>query len=180
MPMMESPVAAATESIHAEVSGGEMRPVEPVAHVAPAPVEAEVRVETAPVVVAAQTQTEVQVQPHPEVQVQPQPQAEAVALAAPVITETPVVATPYTSVASEERVVAFTPPPVVTPVAPVAPVAPQPLVLPDGLDQIETDTEKLHRAASKVAAAAPPRPPRVRPALPVISNEPLVQVETGR
>ena len=128
--------------------------------------------------VAAQTQTEVQVQPHPEVQVQPQPQGEAVALAAPVITETPVVATPYTSVASEERVVEFTPPQQV--VAPVAPVAPQPLVLPDGLDQIETDTEKLHSAASEAAHAAPPRPPRVRPALPVISNEPLVQVETGR
>jgi hypothetical protein len=185
--VIESPVAAATEIIHAEVPGGEMRSVEPVAHVAAAaPVEAEVRVEAAPVVVLAQIQAEVQAQvqhqPQAEVQaqVQHQPQAEAVVLAAPVITETPVVATPYTSVASEERVVAFTPPPVVTPVAPVAPVAPQPLVLPDGLDQIETDTEKLHRAASKVADAAPPRPPRVRPALPVISNEPLVQVETGR
>jgi hypothetical protein len=168
---MESPVAAATENIHAEVPGGEMRSVEPVAHVtAAAPVEAEVRVEAAPVVVAAQIEA--------EVQAQVQPQAEAVVLAATVITETPVVATPYTSVASEERVVEFTPPPQVA--APVAPVAPQPLVLPDGLDQIETDTEKLHRAASKVADAAPPRPPRVRPALPVISNEPLVQVETGR
>jgi ribonuclease E len=113
-----------------------------------------------------------------EVRSQVQPQAEAVVLAAPVITETPVVATPYTSVASEERVVEFTPPPQVA--APVAPVAPQPLVLPDGLDQIETDTEKLRSAASKVAPPAPPRPPRVRPVLPVISNEPLVQVETGR
>jgi hypothetical protein len=171
---MESPVAAATENIHAEVPGGEMRSVEPVAHVAAAaPVEAEVRVEAAPIVVAAQIQAEVQAQ------VQPQHQAEAVVLAAPLITETPVVATPYTSVASEERVVEFTPPPPQV-VAPVAQVAPQPLVLPDGLDQIETDTKKLHHAASKVAAAAPPRPPRVRPALPVISNEPLVQVETGR
>jgi ribonuclease E len=185
VPVIESPVAAATEIIHAEVPGGEMRSVEPVAHVAAAaPVEAEVRVEAAPVVVLAQIQAEVQAQvqhqPQAEVQaqVQHQPQAEAVVLAAPVITETPVVATPYTSVASEERVVEFTPPLQV--VAPVAPVAPQPLVLPDGLDQIETDTEKLHRAASKVADAAPPRPPRVRPALPVISNEPLVQVETGR
>jgi uncharacterized protein (DUF58 family) len=192
--VIESPVAAATEIIHAEVPGGEMRSVEPVAHVAAAaPVEAEVRVEAAPVVVLAQIQAEVQAQvqhqpqaevqaqvqhqPQAEVQaqVQHQPQAEAVVLAAPVITETPVVATPYTSVASEERVVEFTPPLQV-----VAPVAPQPLVLPDGLDQIETDTEKLHRAASKVADAAPPRPPRVRPALPVISNEPLMQVETGR
>ena len=173
MPLMESPVAAATENIHAEVPGGEMRSVEPVAHVtAAAPVEAAVRVEAAPVVVAAQIQAEVQAQ------VQPQPQAEAVVLAAPVITETPVVATPYTSVASEERVVEFTPPPQVA--ASVAPVAPQPLVLPDGLDQVETDVEKLRSAASKVAPPAPPRPPRVRPVLPVISNEPLVQVETGR
>ena len=175
MPVTDSPVAVAAESIHAEASGGEMRSVEPATHVAAAPVEAGVRIEAAPVVMVAQTQPEVQVQV--QAQPQPQPQSEAVVLAAPVITETPVAATPYTSVASEERGGEFTPPQVV---ALVAPVAPQPLVLPDGLDQIETDTEKLHSAASKVAPPAPPRPPRVRPALPVISNEPLVQVETGR
>ena len=175
MPVTDSPVAVAAESIHAEVSGGEMRSVEPATHVAAVPVEAEVRIEVAPVVTVAQTQPEVQVQAQP----QPQPQSEAVVLAAPVITETPVATTPYTSVASEERGVEFTPPPPQV-VTPVAPVAPQPLVLPNGLDQIETDAEKLRSAASKVAPPAPPRPPRVRPALPVISKEPLVQVETGR
>lgn len=101
--------------------------------------------------------------------------------ATPVISEAePPVATPavqpaYTAVATEERVVEYAPNP-----APVMPATPNPIVLPHDLTQIETDPEKLRIAASKVAPPAPPRPPRVRPPLPPISTEPLIQVETRR
>jgi len=83
---------------------------------------------------------------------------------------------PYTSVASEERVVEYA----AKPVIPAAPVARDPIVLPHDLTQIETDPEKLRIAASKVAPPPAPRPPRVRPPLPPISNEPLIQVETRK
>jgi len=53
-------------------------------------------------------------------------------------------------------------------------------VLPNGLDQIETDPEKLRVAASNEVPARAPQPSRVRPPLPQINNEPLVQVETRR
>jgi ribonuclease E len=87
----------------------------------------------------------------------------------------PVAQQPYTSVASEERVVEYAQKPV-----PAAPVALDPIVLPHDLTQIETDPEKLRIAASKVAPPPAPRPPRVRPPLPPISTEPLIQVETRK
>ena len=65
-------------------------------------------------------------------------------------------------------------------VAPAMPIAHEPIVLPSDLSQVETDPEKLRIAASKIEPPPPPRPPRVRPPLPPISNEPLVQVETRK
>jgi ribonuclease E len=65
-------------------------------------------------------------------------------------------------------------------IAPAVPVARDPIVLPSDLQQVETDAEKLRLAASKIEPSAPPRTPRVRPPLPPISNEPLVQVETRK
>ncbi len=94
---------------------------------------------------------------------------------APPMPAAPVEPAPYTSVASEERVVEYAPKHI-----PAAPVALEPIVLPHDLNQIETDPEKLRIAASKVMPPAPPRPPRVRPPLPPISNEPLIQVETSK
>ena len=52
--------------------------------------------------------------------------------------------------------------------------------LPPGLVQIETDSEKVREAASRVEPEPPPRPPRVRPPLAAISDEPLVQIETRK
>jgi len=52
--------------------------------------------------------------------------------------------------------------------------------LPPGLVQIETDPEKVREAASRVEPEPPPRPPRVRPPLAAISDEPLVQIETRK
>jgi ribonuclease E len=98
-------------------------------------------------------------------------QPEAAPVVAPVAA-----AAAYTSVASEERVVEFAPPPVLS----APPVAREPIVLPSDLNQVETDPEKLRIAASKVAPPPPPRPPRVRPPLPPISNEPLIQIETRK
>ena len=63
---------------------------------------------------------------------------------------------------------------------PSAPVALEPIVLPEGLEQVETDPEKVRIAASRVEPPQPPRPPRVRAPLPPISNEPLIQVETRK
>jgi ribonuclease E len=110
-------------------------------------------------------------------------------LAAPVETQYQPVATAaaYTAVASEERVVEFespaATPAVATPAAavmPAAPIAREPIQLPSDLVQIETDTEKLRLAASKLPPPPAPRAPRVRPPLPPLSNEPLIQVETRR
>jgi ribonuclease E len=108
-------------------------------------------------------------------------------IAAPVETQHQPAA--YTSVASEERVVEFAPPPpppapvTVAPAAaamPAAPVAHEPIQLPSDLVQIETDAEKLRIAASKLPPPPAPRSPRVRPPLPPLSTEPLIQVETRR
>ena len=64
------------------------------------------------------------------------------------------------------------------PIRETAPVALQ-LDWSSGLTQIETDPEKHKAAAAKTAEEPPaPRVKRVRPALPPVSNEPLVQVET--
>jgi ribonuclease E len=56
----------------------------------------------------------------------------------------------------------------------------KPIALPADLMLVETDAGKLRAAASKVEPPAPPRPPRVRPPLPPVSNEPLAQVETRK
>jgi ribonuclease E len=103
-------------------------------------------------------------------------QVEAVQVAEPrieaVVTPEPA---PYTSVANEERVVEYAPAQ-----PPSTPIARDPIVLPSDLIQIETDTEKLRVASGRVAPPPPPRPARVRPPLPPISSEPLVQIETQK
>ena len=162
LPVMESP-ATTTDS-----AAPALPAAEPVAPAGAIPVATSAAVEAAPVVSAVE----------PQVAGQAPVKAEAEVASAPAVAATPVAAAPYTSVASEERVVEFSAPQPV--VAPAAPVALEPIVLPHGLDQVETDPEKLRIAASKVAPPAPPRAPRVRPLLPPISNEPLVQVETRR
>lgn len=79
-----------------------------------------------------------------------------------------------------ERVIehAVAAPTVSTPPAP--PAVSEPIVLPPGLSQVETDAEKVRIAANMVDPAPPPRPPRVRPPLQPISSEPLAQVETRK
>ena len=64
--------------------------------------------------------------------------------------------------------------------APAVPRTADPIVLPPGLSQVETDAEKMRIAASRVAPPPPPRPPRVRPPLPPMSTGPLIQVETSK
>ena len=50
-----------------------------------------------------------------------------------------------------------------------------------GLTQIETDAGKLQEALAKTREEQPaPRAKRVRPPLPPVSDEPLVQVETHK
>ena len=68
------------------------------------------------------------------------------------------------------------------PATPVAPAALQPIVLPPELELVETNPEKVRIVASKPEPEPQqlPRPPRVRPPLPLVSEEPLVQVETQR
>ncbi len=61
-----------------------------------------------------------------------------------------------------------------------APVAHERIELPADLNLVETDPEKLRIAASKVDPAPPSRPPRVRPPLQPISDEPLVLIETRK
>ena len=64
-------------------------------------------------------------------------------------------------------------------VAPMHPLPPAPLKLDwsSGLTQIETDSARVE-AAQAAAVVEPPRKPRVRPLLPPVSDEPLLQVET--
>lgn len=66
------------------------------------------------------------------------------------------------------------------PATQATPIALQPIVLPSGLELVETDPEKVRIVASRAEPPPPPRPPRVRPPLPPVSDEPLVQVETQR
>ena len=89
------------------------------------------------------------------------------------VSETPVFVSSEVLV-REER--AETPPPVARP----APVAIEPIVMPPDLVLIETDPEKARVAASHAEPPAPPRPPRVRPALAPVSEEPLEQIETHK
>lgn len=63
---------------------------------------------------------------------------------------------------------------------PQVPVTLEPISLPPGLELIETDPDKLRIAAGRIEPPPPPRPPRVRPTPPPVSNEPLVQVETTK
>jgi len=63
-----------------------------------------------------------------------------------------------------------------SPASRATPATLEPIVLPPDLELIETDPEKLNMAASKAEPPQPPRPPRVRPSLPPVSDEPLVQI----
>jgi len=83
-------------------------------------------------------------------------------------------AQPETSSFATEKVVEITPPAIIA----ARPVAFEPIELPPDLELIETDPAKLRAVESE--PAPPPRPPRVRPQLPPVSNEPLVQIETGK
>lgn len=76
-----------------------------------------------------------------------------------------------------EKVVEITPPPATVP---VGPAAIEPIELPPGLELVETDPAKVRAAASAFDSPPPPRPPRVRPAPPPVSNDPLEQVETAK
>ena len=63
---------------------------------------------------------------------------------------------------------------------PPAPPAIAPMAFSSDLVQIETDPQKVRIPATTVEPPAPPRPPRVRPAPPPVSDEPLVQIETRK
>ena len=76
-----------------------------------------------------------------------------------------------------EKVVEIAPP---VKSVPVVPVAIERIELPPDLELVETDPAKLRMATIELETSAPPRPPRVRPPLPPISNEPLEQVETAK
>jgi hypothetical protein len=63
---------------------------------------------------------------------------------------------------------------------PAIPGALEPIELPSGLAQVETDPNKLNHAAGDAEPLMPPRPPRMR-TLPVSpANEPLEQIETRK
>jgi len=129
----------------------------------------------------------------PSASVVPEPQAaiiapEPVQVALPNVPEVPVpplqaveISAPVASVASVPTPAAVEisqPPVTVTPI-----VAPTPLKLDWSVDliQIETNAEKARAAAALAQAApTPPRAKRVRPVLPPVTDEPLVQVETNR
>ena len=130
---------------------------------------AEVKTVSAPPVVpeippVVEAQTEVH-QPEPERVAAPAPAP------APVVEATQPVA---------ERVIERVEAAQVPPPAPAPRVATEPIALPDNLSQVETDSEKMRVAASRVEPPPPPRPPRVRPPLTQVSNEPLMQVETQK
>jgi ribonuclease E len=91
-----------------------------------------------------------------------------------------------------EEIRSFEPAPIANVAAPVAepvlehrhvpaiaspPAVFEPVVLPSDLELVETSPDKLRIAASNVE---PPRPPRVRPPLAPVTEEPLVQIETGK
>ncbi len=108
--------------------------------------------------------------------------APEVAPSAAVEIEVPSHAKPAPAVAAEvpaaaERVIEIEPP---SPKTRVTPSALEPIVLPPDLELVETNPDNLHIAASRVEPPPPPRPPRVRPPLPPISDEPLIQVDTRK
>jgi ribonuclease E len=74
-------------------------------------------------------------------------------------------------------VIEIAPPP---PKTHVTPSALEPIVLPPDLELVETNPDNLRAAASRVEPLPPPRPPRVRPPLPPVSDEPLIQVDTRK
>ncbi|MBI4190703.1 MAG: Rne/Rng family ribonuclease [Betaproteobacteria bacterium] len=113
--------------------------------------------------------------------------------AAPVVTtsiETPQVVAPVEEIRdSEPAAIAVAPVaerviepalPSPTPTIRATSAALEPITLPPGFELIETNPDKLRIAASKVEPPQPPRPPRVRPPLPPVGDEPLVQIETHK
>ncbi len=115
---------------------------------------------------------------HPDTSVPPRDSASFVekAMAAVAAPETATPISPERAPVTPENVIEMSPR-----VAKSVPLtaAPLPLVLPPDLAQVETDPAKIN-AASRAEPPAPPRPPRVRPPLPSVSNEPLAQVETRK
>jgi len=163
---VQAPVAASVEVVSTPAPAADM-PVADTAAASPAP-------HPAPVIAAVPA----------AVAVAPQPAPVQTAAAAPVpVVPVPAVPVPAAPVAAAP-----------VPVAPVAPVvtAPRPatpavaedlsqILQSAGLSLAATDPEKL-RAAQEAAAkaVAPVRVPRERKPAPVISDEPLIQVNTTR
>ncbi len=56
---------------------------------------------------------------------------------------------------------------------------PTSIVLPSGLEQVESNPEKIRAVVREEPVEKAPRPRRVRPAPPPMDDHPLVQVETG-
>jgi ribonuclease E len=106
------------------------------------------------------------------------PAVAEVAVAAPV-PEVPVIETasqPEPASFETEKVIEIPPPAAI----PARPVAFEPIELPPDLELVETDPAKLRTVASEPVPPSAPRPPRVRPPLPPVNDEPLVQIETGK
>jgi len=62
-----------------------------------------------------------------------------------------------------------------------APAIPVKIEWPSNLQQVESDPEKVRSLQQEpVPEASEPRPRRVRPVAPLVSEEPLVQIETDR
>lgn len=106
----------------------------------------------------------------PAVAAAPEPVAVMAAATLPPTEEKPAVTPPQASATAE---------PLQATMPHVVPPAPLKLDWSNDLMQIETDRAKLQAALAAAAMVnEPPRKPRVRPVLPPLSNEPLVQVET--
>jgi hypothetical protein len=61
----------------------------------------------------------------------------------------------------------------------LASFTPSTIELPSDLQQVESDPAKVRIAERQEPEDEAPRPRRVRPTLPFVDDEPLVQVETG-
>lgn len=170
---------------------GAQRPQEP--HEEPALQPATHVEEITAAAIAAATATP-QVQPEPAVPVEvsaleaPDPALSAHETAA--FEEEPLRPIPHFGAsAPEEPTVVSTPapiesPPVETPDAGraegVAPYTPFAIEFPSDLKQVESDPEKIGVAEEQKPEDEAPRPRRVRPTLPSVTDEPLVQIETGK